>query len=249
MPVAKTSALASPPVQEVPLKTRLLAESGFAASLDRRRGPRDRHRFARERGHVDLERPIEDAGVGRDPLALLQQEHVSGNELSRLDHGALSVAKDECLEREVLLERLHGFLGLLLLHEGEERIEPDHGDDRAGEDGGACYERERCRQPEQKRERVHELLDELLRPASFGSAFKHIRAVRDEPARGLAARKPPGAGSEVAEENLGELRGVDGRARRSVERVDRRLSHGRVGVRSLSEAHAGPEADPPGARP
>ena len=80
-------------------------------------------------------------------------------------------------------------LGLLLLHEREQRVEDDHRDDRAGEDGGARDEREGCGEPEQKRQRVDELLDELSRPASLGSAPELVRAVCDEPARGLAGRK------------------------------------------------------------
>ena len=78
-------------------RLRLAADAGRAAEdqlacLEQRAGrvgelgrAKDRLRLPRERRHVDLDRAFEQAGVGRDPIPLGQEQHVARNELARVD--------------------------------------------------------------------------------------------------------------------------------------------------------------------
>ena len=83
MPVAE-HAVASPPVQAVPLNTR------SRASRQRHVGPSSvgRPRKAGSDSPVSVERstssaPVEQPGVGADALALVDGEHVAGHEPAR----------------------------------------------------------------------------------------------------------------------------------------------------------------------
>ena len=87
VPVAKTSARPAPPRQVVPLNTRSVAcRSG--ASRRRLAAPSLRRGLTGEGRQVDLDLAVEHARVGRDPLALGQQQNVAGHEVRGLDRGA-----------------------------------------------------------------------------------------------------------------------------------------------------------------
>ena len=71
------------------------------------------------------------------------------------------------------------------------------------------------RRGQQQRERMGELLRELARPAAAAAAHELVAAVADEPPVGLALGEAVDVGVQVAQEQVGLLRGVDG------ERLDR----------------------------
>ncbi len=122
MPVAKTSARASPPVQVVPLKTRSRAWSSGTPGVDAARPSATTGIDSPVRvEHVDLDRALDQARVGGDAVALLDQQDVAGDELAASTSAACAVAEHLRVRRQVGLERLDGALGLLLLDEGEAR--------------------------------------------------------------------------------------------------------------------------------
>ena len=89
IPVANTSALASPPTQPLPLKTRSRASTSGPV-VSRSSG----ERYTGCDSPVSVERSIssaalEQAGVGRDAVALREQEHVAGTRLGRVDSRAV----------------------------------------------------------------------------------------------------------------------------------------------------------------
>jgi hypothetical protein len=57
----------------------------WAFAVDELRGAVDRLGLAGERGEIDLDRPVEQAGVGGDSLTLVDDEHVARHELRGVD--------------------------------------------------------------------------------------------------------------------------------------------------------------------
>ena len=109
--------------------------------------------------------PVEQPRVGRDPVALLDQEHVAGHEPRRVDDLLVPVAQDPRLRGQVRGQRLDRALGLQLLGEREARVDHDHDDDRDRHGDDAGRPGERRGRPEQQRQRMGELARQLARPA------------------------------------------------------------------------------------
>ena len=107
----------------------------------------------------------------------------------------VAVTADGGLLRQVAGQRLDRSLGLALLGEREDGVEDDDGDDRAAERRHPGDEGERGGEPEEKRERVDELLRELARPPSAAPSPQLVRPVCHEPPLGLPAREPLRAAS------------------------------------------------------
>ena len=162
-------------------------------------------RLPGERRHVDVDRALEETRVRRDPVALDDEQDVAGHELARVDGRAVRIADDRCLDREVEPQRLDGAFGLTFLHEREQRVQDDDQDDCDAEDGRDSDEREHRSRPEQQRERMCELLQELTRPTATAMALELVRPVRRKAPLGLPTRQPFGAGAKIAEEELDAL--------------------------------------------
>ena len=126
--------------------------------------PERRQRLPRERRRVDLEGSIEQTDVRRDPVTFLDHEHVAGNEVRRGHDLVLSLAEHLRLRRQVALERFDRSAGLLLLHEGESRVQHDYGDDRDCQHRCARRSRQSSRQPQQQCQRVRELPGQVTGP-------------------------------------------------------------------------------------
>ena len=89
----------------------------------------------------------------------LDDEHVAGHELApRRQPCGGAVAQHRGAVGQVAGERLDRPLGLLLLDEGEGRVEDDDDDDRDGDGDDAGDPRQRGRRPQQQREGVGELV-------------------------------------------------------------------------------------------
>lgn len=76
---------------------------------------------------------MKQARVGRDPIALEEQQDVPWHELACVDHLPLPVPANGRLLGQVAAQRLDGSLCLPLLRERERRVEEDDGDDRGAE--------------------------------------------------------------------------------------------------------------------
>ena len=181
--------------------------------------------LTRERGEVDLERSVEEAGVDRDAIPLLDHHDIARHEAPRLDLERMSVADRRRHRREVALQGFHGALGVTLLHERERRVEHDDDEDRDTERWHPRDEGKRGRDPEEERERMRDLPCELLRPADARSTRELVRAVLDKAAGGLAAGEPAGTGLQVPEE---ELHGLAGRIAGGSRGDDDLLRHARI---------------------
>ena len=134
------------------------------ARIDQLRRAQRRSRLARERGEIHLEGTRDQAHVGGDSVALLDDHHVTGNQLSGQDRRRLSIAQDPDPLRQEVRQRLHRPLRLHLLHECEQGVEHDHQKDGDGDGLTADRERQRRREPQQQREWVGQLACQLTRP-------------------------------------------------------------------------------------
>ena len=119
IPVANTTASASPPVQTVPLNTRSRACRNGDVGVGQLRRAEHRKRLTRQRRRVQLEGTGEQSSVGRDAVALGDEQHITRHQRPSLDLPALTVAQHGGLRRQVRRERLDGPLRLLLLDERE----------------------------------------------------------------------------------------------------------------------------------
>ena len=176
IPVAKTSAVASPPMHA-------RAAEHEVARLEQRPASRRRSSAERKTGcdsPVSVERstssaPVEQPRIGGDAVALREQQHVAGDELAsrRPACARPSRSTGACCGRK-RAQRLDRPLGLALLREREGGVEDDHRQDRAAEHRRTADEGEAGREPEQKRERVGELLRELPRPADAAAPHELV---------------------------------------------------------------------------
>jgi len=158
------------------------------AGLGRAGQPRDRLRLAGQRRGVDLDRALDQARVGAQPVALVDQQQVPRHQLARVDLDPLAAAADARPRGQVLAQRLGRALGLQLLAEGEEGVEHDHRDDRRRQGEHPGGRREPGGEPEQQRQRVRELERQVAQPARPLAALDQVGAVLLEPAPRLARR-------------------------------------------------------------
>ncbi len=158
-----------------------------------------------ERRHVDLERSLKEARVGRDPLSLLDQQHVARDELGRRDAELLAVAEDPRLGGEIGGERLHRAFGLELLDEGEDRVDEDHDDDRDRHGDDAGDPGESRRRPEEQRQRMGELARQVAQMAALFPPADLVGPVLLEPSLGLAPAQAGLARPEMLEQQVQAL--------------------------------------------
>ena len=177
----------------------------WRARVDELRGARDRGRLAGQRGDVHLDGALEQPRIRRDAVALVEQENVAGHEQPRLDHLAPAVAQDARLRREVERERLDRALGLPLLQERERRVEQDHADDRGRQHGRPGHEREQGGDPEEEREGMGQLAEQLAGPAAAAGARELVRALGQQPPLGLAAGEALRSRPQVPQEEADRL--------------------------------------------
>ena len=104
--------------------------------------------------------PRASVGVGGDPVAGGEQDHIAGNDLLAVDLGHLAVAPHPHALRQHLPQRLDRLLGPVLLDVGEDRVDEDHGDDRRAQLRQAGEQREHRAGPEQEREQMDEVGEE-----------------------------------------------------------------------------------------
>ena len=135
MPVATTMPRARPEVTAVPLKA-MLSWSAGAPRGDVREGRRDLGdglRFACQGRLVDTHgRRLQEAQVGRDDVALFEEQDVAGHDLASRHEPHLAVAHDTSLRAGHPLEGVHGLLGAVLLDEADDAVEDDDGQDDQG---------------------------------------------------------------------------------------------------------------------
>jgi hypothetical protein len=107
-----------------------------------------RHALAGERGFRRLEaRRLEEPRVGRDGVALLDEEAVTGDELRRRHLAALPVADDGGVGRRHRAQRGHRGLGPRFLDVAHDRVEEDDRADRhrfVGQ-GGVAFDHPQAR--------------------------------------------------------------------------------------------------------
>ena len=134
IPVAVTTTSPRPRVTEVFMYAMLVrSPSGDLVTRHRLGRLGDRQALARQRRLLDLKRRCNgDPAVGRDPVARLHQDHVSGDQLLGVDLDRLAVATDAGDRLHHLREGLDALLGLRLLPQSDDRVE----DGQARQDDG-----------------------------------------------------------------------------------------------------------------
>ena len=168
--------------------------------------------LARQSGHVHLDGTVDQACVGREPVALGEQDEVPGHEGRRLHLHCPSRATDAGTGRQVTLEGLGGLLGLQFLDEGEDGVQDydrDDGDrerDRPCDDGSAAAaQRRSARGWVNWRANSRSLLLPSRRLISFGPCCSRRRAAS------LLGEALP-TGSEMPEEQIQPLLRIHARA-------------------------------------
>ncbi len=170
----------------------------------------DWQRLTGQRGHVDVDRTVEQPGVRRDPFALLDEQHVPGDELARRHGQFAAVTHHPRLLREVGPQRLDRADRLAFLSEGEQRVQRDHGEDRPAEGGRPRGEGQEPGRPQQQSQRVTHLPDQLTPPRLRAAARQLVGADDVEAAGDLPARQPAAVRAQVTKQAAGGLGRVDG---------------------------------------
>ena len=130
MPVANTSAFASPVVTEVPASRTFRLRSRSVLVADGRASRDTGPRFARDRGVVHAHAEcLEQPAVGRHVVAGAQEDHVAGDDVfGRDDDHARHAAPD--LVWQQALQRGHRLFGPVFLPEREGAVDDNHRHDR-----------------------------------------------------------------------------------------------------------------------
>ena len=124
IPVAVTTARPRPRVTAVPLNTMLTRSPRPLAPLSERDVLEHRLALAGQRRLGDRERRrLDQPGVGRDRVALGEQQHVAGHDLGRRDPLLAPVAHDPRRRRRHPLQRRDRLLGARLLDVAEHGVE------------------------------------------------------------------------------------------------------------------------------
>lgn len=114
-------------------------------------------RVLRAGGEIAELRPLDEIGVGADPVARVENEQIAGDELLRSDVDLDGVAPHPGALREHADERVGRALRAVLLHEREQRVDEDDHDDCDRELGHPGEPREQRTRPQQEREQVQEV--------------------------------------------------------------------------------------------
>ena len=114
----------------MPAKTRSAASSADGARRVGACAAGHRLGLAGERGHVDLQLARDQPRIGRESIPLVEQDDVTGHQLSGVDLHLLSAAAYTRPRREQSPQGLGCRFGLAFLGEREGRVEADDRDDR-----------------------------------------------------------------------------------------------------------------------
>ena len=164
----------------------------------------DRHGLAGQCGLFDLHRgALEDAAVGRDRVARLEHDHVTGHELGARQVHELAVAQHLGLRRAHLLQGLEGLLALGFLDHAQHRVD-DNDEHDDGDIGKVRLALDHARERADNRSRdqhddhgVCHLLKEALPQRCLLGFLKLVRACLGKTRRRLA-----GAQAEVLIDTL-----------------------------------------------
>jgi hypothetical protein len=151
----------------------------------------DRQRLAGQRGLLDpqVDR-LEQAQVGRDVVAGLQEDDVARHQLGGRDGDAVAVAQGLGVRRGQLLQGSQGLLGPLLLDDAEHRVEHDDRHDRGRLDVIAEQGRDQRGRDQQDDDEVVELVPQQGPEAGPGRLAQLVGTVVRQPAGGLLAAQP-----------------------------------------------------------
>ena len=130
MPVATTTARPAPLATLVPRKTMFRRSASGVSAAQRPRVLVDRLGLAGERRLARAQRRrVEEARVGGDEVAALEQEDVATHHLGRGHHDGVAVAHDARPRRRQAGERRDRALGAVLLEEADQGVQDDDGED------------------------------------------------------------------------------------------------------------------------
>ena len=184
MPVAKTTALASPETIEVPASTMFSAWI-ISATTDGSAMRSLGHRFAGDRRVVDANpERFDQAAVRRDVVALLQQDDLARDELVREQPHRPALAQDVDLLRQQVSQRGKRALDPELLPERKQPTDQDDRHDRVAHLGHAVGRvapfgqkgQRRC-EPQDQGEEVSELLQKAQEHRFAGNFLHPIGAI------------------------------------------------------------------------
>ena len=191
--------VASPPTQDEPLNTRSRASiSGPVVSRELGRAV-DRLRLPGQRREIDVERPLEQPCVRRDPVTLRSRRTSPGTSVPRRPSlaarpgapapAAGGSARSASIARSAWRS----------CDECEDGVEDESRPRSRRRVRRTTDEGESGREPEQKRQRVGELLHELARPADAAAPAEFVPPVDDQAALRLAAREAVRTRAQVAQ--------------------------------------------------
>ncbi len=160
-------------------------------------GPARGDRLAGERGVIGAQAELfDDASVGRDVVALSQNEDIAGHNLAGGNLAFLAVADQASIVGQQHAQRLHRLLRPVLLPEGEGGV--DQHDDPDGQPqhrltGDECNQTGR---PQHKRHQVRDVPQQQLPQRQTGGFGERIGAVQTQGRSGLILGQAVGGGLE-----------------------------------------------------
>ena len=166
-----------------------------------------RNRLAGDRGVVDPHRErLDHAAIGGDQVAGFQCDHVAGDQVGGGPLLENPVAHHPDLVRQQLLQGRERVLGTIDLDEREEAVDHDHPDDRPAERAHPLagfapvgQERQGSGHPENDREEMGELPEELQPERLATQPLDPVGAEVVQPMLGLRRRQPFGPAVQTAQ--------------------------------------------------
>ena len=170
---------------------RLSGAGGHVRAREDRVGGLGRVGLAGQRRLVDAQVVSRDElRIGSHLVAGREQEHVAGHDLLAVDRDRNAVPADANLERQHESKGFDRPFRSVLLHEREDGVHHDDHHDRHGELGKPADQRERRARPEEQREQVHEVCDDLTQVRGPLGLRERVRPDFCEPLLGLGRRQP-----------------------------------------------------------
>ena len=190
-PVSQTSARARPRVTPVPAKIIDACSASGVLDVDRLDLLGDGKRLARERRLVDLERArLDEARVGRDPLAFADEQDVAGNHLLRRKLPPRPVAHDERGLGERLRERQDRAVGARFLPESERAVQHEDRRDRDPLARVADRHRDHGCDDQQRHQRIEQLVQREPEIRRSPATLRRVRPYRSSRRAASSAARP-----------------------------------------------------------
>ena len=182
--------------------------------------------LAGHRRHVQLDRPVEEAGIRADRRPFLQDHQIARDHTRCVHDLTVPIPDDGCMRRQVARQCGDRMLGVPLLNEGETGVDGDHADDRDPKRQALGSQCQCGREPKQQCQWVGELAPECVEQAARLLHAEEVGPGDGEALLRLGAGQPGAVAVQALEQDarLHEQQVGVGWERRLEDRVGTHLS-------------------------